>query len=235
MLRHLINSILVCAFLVPVSAHGQDPTPRCDAGTHLPKVAKAEHVKITMGKRVILYGKIKRIPMSKGKGKWQGTGLVLVDGTVVYITYGDPPPEWERFLDERVCVRGRLLNWSSLTKQSIVGPHLSELDFPIRIDKENRPIPSTALAAKVGRYVTLAGTARDAKGGAVLVLQGKEPVYIDELPSWPEKLHGKKVKAKGTLRHRQYLPEAKVDEKGAISQGTVGKQYVLENAQWEAK
>lgn len=226
--------LFLTVFVFSAHAWGKEPTPHCDAGTHLPKVFKAEHVKITMGERVILYGTIKRIPMNKGKGKWQGTGVVLADGTVVYVTYGDPPPEWERFLDERVCVRGRLLNWSSLTKQSIAGPHLSELDFPIRIDRENRPLASTSLAANVGRYTKLTGTARDAKGGAVVVLPGKEPVYIDVLPSWPEELHGKKVWAKGILRRRQYLPEAKVDKSGAISQGAMGKQYVLEHAEWEA-
>jgi hypothetical protein len=235
MQKYAVGAALFLIFMFEVRASGRDPDPKCDCGVELPKIFKAEQVKAAMGKRVVVYGEVKRIPMSKGKGRWRGTGVVLTDGTVIYVTYGDPPSEWGRFLDTRVCVRGRLLNWSSLTKQSIVGPHLSELDFPVQVGKQNRPLSSSSLAAQVGRYVELAGTARDAKGGAVLLTKAGEPIYIEDLASWPEKLHGKRISAKGTLQYRQYLPEARVDATGAISQGAKGKQYVLQNACWEAK
>jgi hypothetical protein len=235
MSRILIGVLLSMVLVIPAPAGAGDPTPRCDGGMDLPKVFEKKQLKAAMSKRVVVFGNVERIPMSKGKGKWQGTGVVLGDGTVVYVTYGEPPPQWKRFLDARVCVRGRMLNWSSLTKQSIVGPHLSELDFPVRIGEDNRPLPPGSLPAEVGRYVTLTGTARDAKGGAVLLTKNQEPVYIDDLASWPEKLHGKRVKVSGQLQYRQHLPEAGVDKNGAISQGARGKQYVLDGASWEAR
>lgn len=233
MSRTLVVAMLSVVLVLPSPAGGGDPTPRCDGGVELPAVFKQEQIQAAMGKRVIVYGDIERIPMSKGKGRWQGTGVVLADGTVVYVTYGEPPPEWERFLGARVCVRGRLLNWSSLTRQSIAGPHLSEMDFPVRVGLDNRPLPAGSLPAQVGRYVTLVGTARDAKGGAVLLTADAGPIYIDDLASWPEEARGKRVKVNGYLQHRQHLPEARVDKDGSVSQGVSGKQYVLDDASWE--
>lgn len=216
-------------------AGAAEPAPRCDCGMKLPAVTTLAQARAVMGKRVVVYGVLGRVPMRKGKGKWRGTGVVLDDGTVVYITYGDPPAGWDARLDMRVCVRGRLLNWSSLTKQSIVGPHLSELDFPVPVGPDDRPLADDALPSQVGRHVTLTGTARDAKGGAVLLAGSGEPVYIDDLDAWPEALHGKQVTATGHLRRRQHLPQAKVDEHSAVSQGAQGKQYVLEGARWQAR
>jgi len=78
------------------------------------------------------------------------------------------------------------------------------------------------------------GTARDAKGGAVIVGDDGNVVYVEALDSWPDEVHGQRVVATGRLVDKQYLPEARVSKDGAISQGTSGgDQTVLENASWE--
>ncbi len=77
------------------------------------------------------------------------------------------------------------------------------------------------------------GTARNAKGGAVVVQDDGRVVYVQALDSWPDDLDGQAVIATGHLVQKAYLPVAKVDEDGAISQGTSGgEQWVLEDATW---
>ncbi len=80
------------------------------------------------------------------------------------------------------------------------------------------------------------GTARNAKGGAVVVLDDGGVVYIQGLDAWPDELDGQVVIATGHMVEKAYLPEATVDEEGAISQGTTAGsvQTVLEDATWTA-
>lgn len=78
------------------------------------------------------------------------------------------------------------------------------------------------------------GTARNAKGGAVVVGDDGLVVYVQGLDSWPDELDGQAVIATGHLIEKAYLPVATVDKDGAISQGTDGPglQWVLEDATW---
>ena len=78
------------------------------------------------------------------------------------------------------------------------------------------------------KEVTLTGMAKDAKGGAVLIVN-KIPIYIKGLSSWSEDNFGKIIKVKGTLRDEKLIPDPYLNEDGAISQGAIGKQLVLEN------
>lgn len=78
---------------------------------------------------------------------------------------------------------------------------------------------------------SLVGTAENAKGGAVLLVDDT-PVYIEGLDAWPDALLHAKVKATGVRARKQYLPEATVDATGAVSQGAAGQQDVLERATW---
>lgn len=78
---------------------------------------------------------------------------------------------------------------------------------------------------------TLVGTAENAKGGAVLLVDGA-PVYVEGLAEWPAALLHAKVKATGVRTRKQLLPEAAVDASGAVSQGAAGPQDVLERATW---
>ena len=76
------------------------------------------------------------------------------------------------------------------------------------------------------------GRAENAKGGAVVVLQNQEVIYIRNLSFWDEEVVGKQVSIKGIVRLEKYIPDPKVAEDGAISQGAIGSQYVLDDAQW---
>ena len=80
---------------------------------------------------------------------------------------------------------------------------------------------------------TIEGKARDAKAGAVVVLDGGEPVYIEGLDYWPSDIEGKRVRATGFLKQKKLIPDPVVDSEGAISQGAEGDQTVLEGASWK--
>jgi hypothetical protein len=76
------------------------------------------------------------------------------------------------------------------------------------------------------------GRADNAKGGAVVVLQNQEVIYVRNLSFWDEDVVGKQVSIKGIVRLEKYIPDPVVAEDGAISQGAIGSQYVLDDAQW---
>ncbi len=76
------------------------------------------------------------------------------------------------------------------------------------------------------------GRADNAKGGAVVVLQNQEVIYVRNLSFWDEDTVGKLVSIKGIVRLEKYIPDPEVAEDGAISQGAIGSQYVLDDAQW---
>lgn len=79
---------------------------------------------------------------------------------------------------------------------------------------------------------TIEGWARDAKGGAVLLSDDGSTLYVAHLPAWPSELHGRRVIVEGTVASEQYIPEAQIDAKGAISQGAVGRQQVIHATRW---
>lgn len=189
----------------------------------VPEVTNAAALKERMGASVLLVGQLERVPMGKGNKQWNGTGVVLDDDTVVYVTYGPPPAGWEALLGARVRVEGTLRPSLSEHEQSLLAPHLRNPGTP---KKEER-----ALSKLVGSRVRLAGTARDAKGGAVLLIKDS-PLYLAGLESWPAEATGKQVAVGGTLVNRQYLPEAKKNAKGEWSQGAAGTQLVLESPTW---
>jgi len=189
-----------------------------------PDVTSVEQVKAQMGQDATVVGLVERVEIRKGKGEWQGTGVVLDDDTVIYVTYSAPPEGWAPFVGQRVRVSGRLGPTSSETEQSLMAPHLRPSGLP---KKEPR-----ALSSLVGKRVRLSGVARDAKGGAVLLVDGS-PVYLQALESWPSHANGKVVSVGGTLVSKEYLPKATRDAKGAISQGTEGgDQLVFESPTW---
>ena len=78
------------------------------------------------------------------------------------------------------------------------------------------------------KEVTLTGMAKDAKGGAVLLIN-EIPIYIKGLSSWSVEYFGKVIQVKGILRDGKIIPDPYIDENGGISQGAIGRQYVLEN------
>lgn len=192
------------------------PTPN-------PEVTSTEQVKTHMGKQVTVVGILERVPIGKGKNEWQGTAIVTDDDTTIYLSYAEPPKGWETFVGARVRVDGLLSPSLSDHEQSLLAPHLRTPTTPVKDD--------TKLSAFYGKRVRLSGIARDAKGGAVLLING-EPIYLQGVDSWPDSADKKIVSVGGKLVSKQYLPEARTDAKGAISQGAVGSQTVLENPVW---
>ena len=81
----------------------------------------------------------------------------------------------------------------------------------------------------LGKKVTLLGTSRDAKAGAVLITGDRNPIYINGLASWSADLLGKQVSVKGVLKKEKFIPDPIIDENGAISTGATGDQFVLKN------
>ena len=84
----------------------------------------------------------------------------------------------------------------------------------------------------IDHNASLIGRAENAKGGAVVVLQNQEVMYIRSLYSWEDEVVGKQISIKGIVRLEKYIPDPEVSEDGAISQGAIGSQYVLDDAQW---
>ena len=89
-------------------------------------------------------------------------------------------------------------------------------------------------ARREARMKTLRGVAKNAKAGAVLLVDGSEMVvYLKGLSEWPEKLLDQKVEAKGLLVEEKFIPDPGPDENGAYSQGAQGSQTVLKSATYK--
>ncbi|MCA9491525.1 MAG: hypothetical protein KC621_16450 [Myxococcales bacterium] len=76
------------------------------------------------------------------------------------------------------------------------------------------------LALAGAEAAMIEGVARDAKGGAVILLDDGAPVYVDGLETWPPGVHGLRIRAEGEEVSERYVPAATVAPDGAISQGT---------------
>lgn len=170
---------------------------------------------------VALGGTVERV--STGKKGALGTAVVLDDGTVVWLTYGPPPEGWEPLLGKFVHVEGTLQGQSPASPQSMMAPHLASLGKPVIVKRE--------LSTLVDQTIRLVGTAENAKGGAVVMVDGT-PVFVAKKDAWPDALRTKRVSLGGKLTRSQHLPQATVNAKGEISQGTTGasNDYVLRDA-----
>lgn len=86
----------------------------------------------------------------------------------------------------------------------------------------------------VGKVVELRGVAKNAKGGAVVVID-EVPIYVRGLDGWPSDALDKRVVVHGTLDEKAYLPEATKNAKGEISQGVEpgSRQKVITLGDWE--
>ncbi len=81
----------------------------------------------------------------------------------------------------------------------------------------------------IGQKVTLLGTAKDAKGGAVLITTDGNVIYIKEFESWSPELLDTQVSVSGLLNKEKFIPDPV--KNGAISSGAFGFQFVLEKAE----
>lgn len=91
------------------------------------------------------------------------------------------------------------------------------------------------LSQSPGLEVRLTGVAKNAKGGAVLLVNGA-PVYLEKLATWPPEVLDTQVEASGELVDLAVLPEATTSENGEIAQGTAPgtTQRVLRHPQWHS-
>jgi hypothetical protein len=84
----------------------------------------------------------------------------------------------------------------------------------------------------VDQPVTLTGTARDARMGAVVLQPDRTPVYVAGLDEWPSDVEGEAIQATGVLRRRKLLADPVVGPDNARSDGLEGTSFVLEDAAW---
>lgn len=188
-----------------------------------PEVSSLETLRSGMGQRCVVSGVVERVAIGKGQNQWEGTAVVLDDDTVIYVTYGAPPDGWT--VGTRVKVEGLLSPSIGDHEQSLMAPHLRQPGTPKRDVQK--------LSALVKRRVRLVGVAKNAKGGAVLLVE-KSPVYVAGLAAWPADALDAQVAVGGQLEQRALLPEATRNAKGEISQGTTGgsTQLVMDAPKW---
>jgi hypothetical protein len=86
---------------------------------------------------------------------------------------------------------------------------------------------------RLGESITVEGVARDAKGGAVVVVDGT-PLSLAGLERWTRELDGAAVRVTGTLRERVH-PPLPVGSNGERSAGAEGSELVLESPRWEKR
>lgn len=94
---------------------------------------------------------------------------------------------------------------------------------------EEKPRALTGRAeveSAIGQRVVIVGLAREAKLGAVVLVDGA-PIYCLGQDRWPEGVEGEQVEVTGTLSRTDRFA-ARVDDDGAISQGTQGEVTVIE-------
>ena len=82
----------------------------------------------------------------------------------------------------------------------------------------------------LGQNVVLKGTAKDAKGGAVLITSDNNVIYIKDFDFWPSDLIDKNISVSGFLKSDKIIPDPVTDKDGSISCGAYGDQLVLEDA-----
>jgi hypothetical protein len=88
-------------------------------------------------------------------------------------------------------------------------------------------------AEHVGETVSFEATARDAAGGAMVLVGSGLPIYIRGLARWPKELAGKRVSLTGELGLREsQLPATPPG--GVPAHGIPSATYVLDDARWEA-
>lgn len=105
-----------------------------------PIVRDRGELALQSGRRITVEGTLVREPMRKGDNAWAGTALRLDDGTLVWVTYTDPPHGWEGLVGRRVRVAGTFWDGpppappDQPQPQMLVAPHLVDVDAPIPVE-----------------------------------------------------------------------------------------------------
>jgi hypothetical protein len=99
----------------------------------MPTVKREPDIAPNKGTRVRIEATLERVPLSKGGAAHAATALRLDDGTLVWVTYSDPPSGWEAFVGQPVTVEA--LIWPGPppnSKQAVIAPHISDWSPPVR-------------------------------------------------------------------------------------------------------
>lgn len=107
----------------------------------LPELHQQTQIATYDGKRVRVHGTVVRPEMKMGPGNtWNGTGLELDDGTLLWVSYAKEAPDG--WVDgQRVAVDA--LVWRGAPpeqKSAVTGPHLSDWSTPV-VREEPAPQP----------------------------------------------------------------------------------------------
>jgi len=86
--------------------------------------------------------------------------------------------------------------------------------------------------AQIGKFITLIGTAQNAKLGAAIVVEG-EAIYLKGKDSWKPEILGQKVRVKGLFQ--EFSAPVAGQKNGEWSAGVSqdSRIYRLENFKWE--
>lgn len=100
----------------------------------MPIVGREADIAPNTGKRVRIEGTLERVPVIKHTASHPGTALRLDDGTLVWITYSEPPPGWEVFVGQKIAVEAVI--WPGPppgSLQALVAPHATDWGTPSRL------------------------------------------------------------------------------------------------------
>lgn len=98
----------------------------------MPLVKQESDIAPNKGTRVRIEATLERVPLGKGGAAHPATALRFDDGTIVWVTYSEPPPGWEAFVGQRVIVEA--LIWPGPppgSKQAVIAPHITDWSPPV--------------------------------------------------------------------------------------------------------
>ena len=84
----------------------------------------------------------------------------------------------------------------------------------------------------IDQNVTLIGTAKNAKAGAILITTENSAIYIKGLDYWAPELLNQQLTVSGVLKREKFIPDPVIDKSGGISTGAYGIQLILDNAEY---
>ncbi len=105
--------------------------------------------------------------------------------------------------------------------------------YEVEENKDQTMDAARVWRGNLGSTTTFTGRAQNAKAGAVLLMPDDTPLYIENLPAWPDASIDTYISATGLLLRNKFIPDP-INDKGELTQGAEGEQWVLRGATWEA-
>ena len=114
-----------------------------------------------------------------------------------------------------------------------VNPPASSGEPQIPVAGTGGPGKATPGDPRLGKLVTISGTAANAFLGAVVVDADGGTYYVEGLAEWDDDLLDQRVEVAGTLRRKKLAPDPVVGPNGEVSHGMKGMAAVLEAPTWK--